>query len=116
MPLLTADMVPMLVKTGASARVNENVTGRFKVGDQIVVRNINPAGHTRLPRYVRGKRGTVQADWGVFIFPDTHAHGKGPQPQHVYSVKFASRELWGPSAPQRDVLYIDVWDDYMDLA
>ena len=87
---------------------------KYSAGDHIVVRNINPTGHTRLPRYVRGKRGIVERDQGVFIYPDTNAHGGGEKPQHVYSVRFTARELWGDTASDRDSLYIDLWDDYMD--
>src|SRR5216683_5665177 len=29
---------------------------RFRPGDGVVTRNVHPKGHTRLPRYVRGKR------------------------------------------------------------
>ncbi len=83
------------------ARLNEKVPAqmdrrpRFCVGQQILTKNINPAGHTRLPRYARGKRGVVRHDWGVFVFPDRHAHGLGPNPQHCYGVEFKARELWG---------------------
>jgi nitrile hydratase subunit beta len=116
MPALTKDMVPGLVATGGSTRVEADVPAKLKAGDRIVVRNINPARHTRLPRYVRGKPGVVEHDHGVFIFPDTSAHGAGPKPQHVYSVKFAARDLWGGDAPSRDHLYLDLWDDYLDRA
>jgi hypothetical protein len=112
--LLTADLVPAITSTGASARIAENVEPRFRVGDQVMMKNINPAGHTRMPRYIRGKRGVVECDYGVFAFPDTHAHGKGAKPQHCYSVRFSSRELWGPEASERDSLRVDVFDDYMD--
>ena len=84
--------------------------------DRIATRNINPPTHTRLPRYVRGKHGEIAEDYGVFVFPDTHAHGGGEKPQHVYSVRFSARELWGPNASERDTLYVDIWDDYMDPA
>lgn len=114
MPVLTADMVPGLVATGASCRVDAHVAPRFRTGDHVLVRNINPHGHTRLPRYIRGKRGVVEVDHGVFVFPDASAHGRGEKPQHVYSVRFTARELWGPDAAARDSLHIDVWDDYMD--
>jgi nitrile hydratase beta subunit len=116
MPVLTADMVENLVATGASCRLDQPVEPRFRAGDRVVVRNIHPVGHTRLPRYVRGKRGTVERDHGVFAFPDTNAHGRGETPQHVYSVRFTARELWGAEGPARDALYIDLWDDYMDPA
>lgn len=116
MPVVTPDMVPGLVSTGASCRVDENVAPKFKAGDAIVVRNFNPETHTRLPRYVRGKRGVVERDQGVFVYPDTSAHGQGEKPQHVYSVRFTAQELWGDDAPGRHSLYIDLWDDYMTPA
>ena len=113
--LLTADMVPAVAATGASARVAARVAPRFRVGDRIRVRNHNPTTHTRLPGYLRGKLGTIEQDYGVFVFPDTHAHGLGEKPQHCYSVRFTARELWGPTASDRDTLRVDVFDDYMDL-
>ncbi|MDR3466091.1 MAG: nitrile hydratase subunit beta [Xanthobacteraceae bacterium] len=113
--LLTPDIVSAVASTGASARVAEHVAPRFRVGDRILVRNYNPATHTRLPGYLRGKRGIVEADYGVFAFPDTHAHSLGEKPQHCYSVRFTARELWGETASDRDTLRVDVFDDYMDL-
>lgn len=58
-------------------------------------RNVHPVGHTRLPRYVRAKLGTIERGHGVFVFPDTNAHSLGENPPHLYSVRFAMRELWG---------------------
>jgi nitrile hydratase len=101
---------------GASSRVAAAVAPRFKVGDRIRVRNINPPGHTRMPRYIRGHVGTIAIDHGVFVFPDSHAAGRGEQPQHVYSVHFTAPELWGPQGNPRDSMLVDVWDDYMDPA
>jgi len=79
-------------------------------------RNINPTGHTRLPRYARGKTGTISMDHGVFVFPDTNAHFAGEKPQHVYSVCFSMRELWGPQGSGQDCVYLDMWDDYLEPA
>jgi nitrile hydratase subunit beta len=87
---------------------------RFRAGDGVIGRNINPRGHTRLPRYVRGKRGTVMCDWGLFVTPDLNAHGVPRILQHVYNVRFEGRELWGPGAPHNDELRIDLWEDYLD--
>ena len=101
---------------GASARVEVDLAPRFKVGERVRVLNLNPRGHTRLPRYLRGKCGVVERDYGVFAFPDAHAHGAGEKPQHVYSVKFSAREVWGREGGERDYLVVDVWDDYMDPA
>ena len=88
----------------------------FKVGQRVRARNMHPIGHTRLPRYARGKVGVITRDHGVYIFPDTHAHSQGEKRQHVYSVRFAARELWGPLASARDSVHIDMWDDYLERA
>ncbi len=85
-----------------------------QVGDKVVARNMNPEGHTRVPRYARGKHGVIRHDWGVFVFPDTHAHGQGANPQHCYSVEFDARELWGPDHSVRERIYIDLWEDYLE--
>jgi len=113
--LTAADVEPRL-KKGGSARVNEPQPARFAPGDRVVARNINPTGHTRLPRYARGRAGVVASDHGVFVFADSHAMGLGPQPQHLYSVRFAARELWGPEASERDAVYVDLWDAHLDPA
>ncbi|MBT3170020.1 MAG: nitrile hydratase subunit beta [Rhodospirillaceae bacterium] len=113
---LPADQVIPVFMGGASARIDADVAPKFKAGDAVVARNINPAGHTRLPRYLRGKGGTIEKDHGVFGFPDSMAHGEGETPQHVYCVRFDAREVWGESAPARDSFYVDMWDDYLDPA
>ena len=94
--------------------VDTDIPPRFKAGDTVIARNINPLHHTRLPRYIRGRRGVVQLDHGIFLLPDTNAHGGPDRPQHVYSVRFSARELWGADAPPRDSLYIDLFDGYLD--
>lgn len=86
----------------------------FKVSQRVRARNINPTGHTRLPRYARGKIGIVVRDHGVYIFPDTNAHFQGEKRQHVYSVRFTARELWGESASRLDSVHLDLWDDYLE--
>jgi hypothetical protein len=97
-----------------SARRQVAVSPRFRVGQQVRALNMNPTGHTRLPRYARAKSGTVDRDHGVFLFPDTSAHFLGEKPQHVYSVRFSARELWGEQAKPQDVVYLDMWDDYLE--
>ena len=114
MPALPVEHVDGLIATGASARMADAVAPRFRPGDRVSVRNINPATHTRLPRYVRGKSGVVEADRGVFCFNDTNAHGQGHKPQHVYGVRFTARDLWGEQASPRDALYLDMFEDYVE--
>jgi len=113
---LTAADVPRALYKSKGARVAADVPPRFRVGDEIRTRNIHPSAHTRLPRYARGRRGMIHRDHGVFVFPDTHAMSQDPKPQHVYSVRFAARELWGPEASPRHFVHVDLWDDYLDPA
>jgi nitrile hydratase len=115
-PPLDAAGVAAFVQNGGSYRRDAAVRARFRSGQRVRARNINPPGHTRLPRYARGKNGIVARDYGVFVFPDSNADGLGEKPQHLYSVRFAARELWGDQAKPKDSVYIDLWDDYLERA
>jgi nitrile hydratase len=96
------------------SRLEVDVAARFRPGDAIVTRNHHGPNHTRLPRYARGKRGVVEEDHGVFAFPDAIAHGREDQPQHLYSVRFSSEELWGGAQWTRGAVNLDLYDDYLD--
>ena len=87
---------------------------RFAAGDRVRAKNLNPDGHTRLPRYARGKRATVDRAHGAHVLPDAHAHGQGPIPQPLYSVRFDAAELWGPQADGRGAVYLDLWESYLE--
>jgi nitrile hydratase len=115
-PPLTLAAVPAALRRGSYMRADAKAKARFNVGQRVRARNINPTGHTRLPRYARGKQGAIVRQHGVFVFPDTNAHFLGEQPQHLYSVRFAARELWGENASPRDSVYIDMWDSYLERA
>ncbi len=86
------------------------------MGDAVLTRTMHPSGHTRLPRYARGKRGVIDAWRGCHVFPDTNAHGLGEQPQHVYSVRFDASELWGEAAEPSQRVYLDLWESYLQPA
>jgi nitrile hydratase subunit beta len=115
-PPLTVEKAAELVGKGVSTRRDVPVAARFQTGQRVRARNMHPVGHTRLPRYVRGKAGVIDRDHGIFVFPDTNAHFLGENPQHVYSVRFAARELWGQQGAPLDSVYVDMWDDYLDAA
>jgi nitrile hydratase len=87
----------------------------FAVGDRVRAADVHPSGHTRLPRYVRGRWGTVRRVQPAALLPDTHAHFQGENPQHVYSVEFDSRQLWGDDA-ETFVLNIDLYESYLETA
>jgi len=115
-PALTAALAAKTFGRGIPSSRDPAVPPRYQVGQRVRARNMNPAGHTRLPRYARGKTGVILYDHGVYLFPDTHAHFQGEKRQHVYSVRFAARELWGENASPRDSVHIDMWDDYLEHA
>jgi nitrile hydratase len=113
-PPLAAASVDAAIAAGATTRQpDEGLMARFLAGDGVVARNIHPAGHTRLPRYVRGKPGVIVADHGVFSFPDSNAAGQGLRPQHVYTVAFNARTLWGDDTTAAGVC-VDLWEDYLE--
>jgi nitrile hydratase len=107
---------PLTPWTGKPRPSASRQRARFREGDLVIARNLNPPGHTRLPRYVRGKRGVIKRNRGVYVFADSNALGGGQCAQPVYSVEFKARELWGPEAPARDCVRIDLWEDYLEAA
>jgi len=113
-PVLTADQVAPPLVRGRSFERPLNRLPRFAVGQRVRARKINPTGHTRLPRYARGNVGVVDRLHGGHVFPDSNAHFQGEDPQHLYSVRFSARELWGEAAGARDAVYLDLWDDYLE--
>jgi nitrile hydratase len=111
---LTKEMAWTVFQTGAQFRADAPDKPRFKVGDTVRALNINPEGHTRLPRYIRDKVGTVEQLHGVFVFADTRGRGLGDDPQHLYSVRFSATELWGADASPKDSLSITLWESYIE--
>jgi nitrile hydratase subunit beta len=115
-PPLTAERVAPALAEGRWFQRSVNTPPRFAIGQVVRARKINPTGHTRLPRYARGRVGTIDRVHGAHVFPDSNAHFRGENPQHLYSVRFSARELWGEEAASRDAVYIDLWDSYLDPA
>jgi nitrile hydratase beta subunit len=113
---LTAAEVRPMIAGGFPSTSEVAAVAKFRAGERVRARNISPVGHTRLPRYARGKQGTIVRDHGVFVFNDSLVQGFGPKPQHVYSVRFTARELWGADAPAADSVYVDLWDDHLEAA
>jgi nitrile hydratase len=87
---------------------------RFRPGDVVRARSFHPPGHTRLPRYARGKRGRIESVYAAYVFPDTHAHDLGEEPQHLYCVAFEGGELWGSDAEPGTVVHLDLFEPYLD--
>jgi nitrile hydratase beta subunit len=115
-PALTADRVAAVLSSGGPTTRAVDAQPVFAVGDKVRTRNLNPTGHTRLPRYARDKEGTIERLHGAHVFPDSNAHFQGEDPRHLYTVRFTAAELWGEGAPARDAVYIDLWEPYLERA
>jgi len=104
------------VKEGFPSNRDVKRNPRFKVGENVFTRNMNPTGHTRLPRYARGKSGIVARVHEAFVFPDSNASGLGENPQHLYTVRFEGKELWGEdrSEEAKEALYLDLWESHLE--
>jgi nitrile hydratase len=106
---------PQMPSGGAGNLRSVETPRAFALGDQVRVADLDPVGHTRLPRYVRRRTGTVTALQPCQVFPDTAAHFVGENPQHCYTVEFDSRELWGPDAEPFH-LSVDLFEPYLEPA
>ena len=115
-PPLTADKVQPAIAAGGPTLRATSAVPRFAAGAAVRAKDINPTGHTRLPRYVRGRQGTIECHHGAHVFPDSNARFEGEKPQYLYTVRFAARELWGEAANPADAVYLDLWEDYLEPA
>jgi nitrile hydratase len=112
---LRAARVAAALAAGSPTLRTPTAAPRFAAGDAVRTRNLNPPAHTRLPRYCRGRRGTIAAVRGTHVFADAHARGLGEQPQWLYTVRFDATELWGPDTTATAV-HVDCWECYLDRA
>ena len=112
--VLKADMVAGVLAKGGPCDRPVDAAPRFAVGDRVKTKNFNPETHTRLPRYARAKLGRVEAVQGSFVFPDDNAHGRGENPQWVYTVVFDGPEIWGEGADPTLTVSIDAWESYLE--
>lgn len=117
MPLLTADRVAAVLRRGDPANLPLDAPPRFRVGDRVRARNMHPTGHTRLPRYARGRTGIIVAVHGGFIFPDEHAASGRRLARALYTVRFDSTELWGLEQGERHAaVHADLFESYLEPA
>jgi nitrile hydratase beta subunit len=105
-PLARPVRAPRLADPGASSHLH-----RFEVGHRVRVREWHPLGHTRAPRYVQGKRGTVVRLDGVSSLPDVEYHCDERRHEPTYSVRFEATELWGQAG---DPVHVDLWESYLE--
>jgi nitrile hydratase subunit beta len=114
--LKAADVAAAIARGTPFGRDPQGRAPAFAAGDRVRTRNMHPRGHTRLPRYARGKLGTVETVQGFHVFPDTNAHGHGEAPQWLYTVVFSASELWGADGDPGGSVSIDAWESYLEPA
>ncbi|SDU36525.1 nitrile hydratase subunit beta [Stappia sp. ES.058] len=112
--VLAADAVADTLARGGPSERDATAPARFKVGDRVRAKTMNPTGHTRIPRYCRGHIGTIETIHGVHVFPDTNAAGTGENPDWLYGVAFEGREIWGETSTADLSLRVDLWEAYLD--
>jgi nitrile hydratase beta subunit len=113
---IKADEVSAVLAKGSSYERPASTPALYQIGDKIRAKVMNPVGHTRLPRYVRGRIGTIARLHGVHVFPDANSRGKGEDPHWLYSVAFGASEIWGPEAKPGDTVHVDLWEPYLERA
>lgn len=119
--VLRAAEVDAVLARGAPTARPAVTAARFAVGDLVRTRQRHPAGHTRVPRYARGRVGVVEQLHGAHVFAEAHAASPpggafDEAPQWLYTVRFDGRELWGEDAEPGTSLSIDAWEATLEPA
>ena len=114
--MVSADEMPDALLAGAPVDRDAILEPGFAIGERVRALNINPQGHTRLPRYVRVKIGQIKSVQGCHVFPDSNARGEGENPEWLYSIAFDAQELFGPDAEAGNVVMVDCWGAYLEHA
>jgi nitrile hydratase len=112
---MTASDISAALTRGKYARP-ATAPARFRIGDRVRAKNINPPTHTRLPRYVRGHVGTIERIQGCHVFPDTVAIEAGENPQWLYTVVFAGPDLWGEGSDPSVKVSVEAFEPYLEPA
>lgn len=115
--VLKAEQVDLALARGTPSNRQLNTPAKFQLGQQVRAINFQPQGHTRLPRYVRGKTGTIVMLHGAHVLPDIHSKGNDAAhdiAQYLYTVEFDAQELWGQQANPLDRMSVDAWESYLE--
>jgi nitrile hydratase beta subunit len=111
--LLKGGTVDETFLKGGPASMDIDAAPSYAVGAKVRAKNINPTGHTRIPRYVRGHVGEIMLHHGGHVFADRSAEGER-MGEHLYTVQFEATDLWGPDAFGGSVL-VDLWEPYLEV-
>lgn len=104
------------IPKGRPSQREVNTAPAFAIGDRVRTAKYRHSGHTRLPGYMRDRVGTVELHHGAHVLPDVSATLAGEAPEHLYTVRFTARELWGPDADPKHSVTADLWESYLGPA
>ena len=85
----------------------EAASGKFKIGDPVVVAAENPIGNPRTPRYIRGKRGVIGSVHGILENVGDHRGIHKP----LYTVRFDLAEV--STCRDQDSIWVDVHEEWL---
>jgi nitrile hydratase len=109
----TTEEVVEQVRAGCTDfSVPPDAPAKFSIGDKVLTLDHGTAPHTRLPGYARSRRGTIIAHHGAHLLPDEGAKGRHVG-DHLYTISFTARELWGPDAHPADTVTLELWESYL---
>ena len=111
-PMSVADVA----KLGAvSMRFDRPYEGapRFGAGQRVRARISGSAGHTRLPRYIRGHAGVVRSLNGAHVVPDENVEGREVA-EPLYTVSFMLADLFPERSGSADTVSLDLWERYLE--
>lgn len=112
------DQVLKYLREGDSPKRPLKAPPKFSVGAKVLVKNIPPEKHTRLPGYLRGKVGVVSEvyDGAYAYFFSTGPDGIGA-PMPCYTVSFMPEAIWGKAMVDPvSTVYADLFETYLDAA
>ncbi len=112
--VLKADMVAAVLAKGGPCDRPVDTAPSFVVGQKVRTLNINPVGHTRLPRYARAKIGVVEACRGLSFIQTTTPMGVAKIRNGFYTVVFDGEEIWAGGATPTLTVSIDAWESYLE--
>ncbi|MEM7189988.1 MAG: SH3-like domain-containing protein, partial [Pseudomonadota bacterium] len=115
-PPVDAEAFRGLMAAGRPSAREVNTAPVYAVGERVRSNSFSHSGHTRLPRYVRGRIGEIILYHGAHVLPDASAKLTGDAPEHLYTVRFAATELWGPDADPNHSVTADLWESYIERA
>jgi nitrile hydratase beta subunit len=103
-----------ILASGAPSTMETDSEPLYCIGDSVLVKASQSAGHTRAPKYTHGVIGTVAAQLGCHSFPDSNAQGVH-EGKHLYRVVFNGCDLWSSQSVDTEVL-VDLWEPYLEVA